>query len=139
MRRSTVLIASGLLLVGTATAGSSAAPEPKSETYNAVAPTPDPSQAANGTCNTTLPTARDRHPFTVPGKGVLSVSLKNTADWALAVRDSSGSTLADADGGDPTTVEKVTIKVKKKMDVMVDACNWAGEPSVSVTITWKPS
>lgn len=138
MRRSVVLTAAALALTGAAQTGH-AAPEPKTENYTAVAPTPDPSQAANGTCNTTLPTARDRHTFSVPGKGVLSVELKNLTDWALAVRDSGGSTLADADGGDPTTVEKITIKVKKKMDVLVDACNFAGEPTVPVTITWKPS
>jgi len=78
----------------------------------------------------------DSHPFTVPAKGTLVVSLENMFDWSLALRDTSGADLATSDGSLPTSKESLEFPFKKKTQVVFDACNFLGEPSVKVTYTF---
>lgn len=99
--------------------------------------TPDPSSSnVNGTCVPTIPSAIYRYAFKVPAAGTLEVSLNNTLDWSIAVRDAAGDSLAEADGGSPEVVETVSVRFKKGQTISIDACNFAGEPQISPTGTF---
>lgn len=103
---------------------------------------PDPSSTNPVTgeiCAPTTPTGIHHFSFKVPGPGTLKVSLNNTLDWSVAVRDARGRTLADADAASPEVAETVTLKLKKAQTVSIDTCNFAGEPSIDVTGTFTPS
>jgi hypothetical protein len=138
-RTATTLGAATALLVTAAVAPSAlSAPKPKPKpkpivgSYQATA-TPDPTPIAlTGPCEPTLPGAMHRHEFKVPAKGTLFVNLENTLDWAVAIRTTDGETLAAEDGGTPEVKESTSAGFKKKQTVYIDACNFAGEPAVTV-------
>ena len=138
MRTRTVLVAglAGVLAAGSL-APAVAAPKrkPIKLAWTASA-TPDPSSSnVNGTCVPTIPTAIHHHTFKVPAAGTLEVTLNNTLDWSVAIREGD-ETLVDADGGSPEIVETVSIKFKKATTVSIDSCNFAGEPQISPTGTF---
>lgn len=113
-------------------------PKPITMTYTASA-YPDPTStnpATKGVCTPTLPTAIDKHAFTVPAAGTLEVKLGNKLDWSLAVREGA-DTLATSDGsGSPADPESTIVSFKKKTTISIDSCNNEGEPSIPVTVTF---
>jgi hypothetical protein len=54
-------------------------------------------------------------------------------DWALALLDGKGKRLAESDGGTPTDKESMQVKFKKKTDVIIRSCNFAGTPTSEIT------
>jgi len=113
-------------------------PKPITRTYEATA-TPDPTSTnpvTNEICAPTTPTAKHVYAFTVPAKGVLSVTLGNQLDWSVAIRDSYGDTLATADGGTPTDKETTASSFKRKEKITIETCNFAGEPTIPVSFTF---
>ena len=138
MRTRTALVA-GLVAVTAAGSLAPAVAGPKKTvklSWTASA-TPDPSSSnVNGTCVPTIPSAIHHYTFKVPAAGTLEVTLNNQLDWSVAVRDSAGDTLADADGGSPEVVESVSVKFKKAQTITIDSCNFAGEPQINPTGTF---
>lgn len=108
-------------------------PKPITKTYTATAPTPDPTPIAGDICDPLLPSAKHEEKFTVPAAGTLKVTAKHELDWALALLDGKGSRLAESDGSDPTQQESMQVKFKKKTDVVIRACNFAGRPTAEIT------
>lgn len=138
LRTATTLGLAGLLVAGAATAPAALAAKPKPKpkpitgSYTATA-TPDPTPIAlSGPCEPTLPGAKHRFEFKVPAKGTLFVDVQNTLDWAVAIRTADGETLAAEDGGTPEVKESTSAGFKKKQTVYIEACNFAGEPAVTV-------
>lgn len=121
-----------------ALAPASAAGKPVVTKYTAQA-TPDPTTTGVGeVCEPVTPTARHRTEYKVPAAGTLKVELANTLDWAIGVRQGD-KLLASADGTSPEAKETTTVKFKKAVTISVDACNFAGEPTVEVTLTFTPA
>ena len=100
--------------------------------------TPDPTPIAGEICTPTLPSAIDKHPFKVPGAGTLEVTIAMTGDWALGMRDSAGDRIAESDGGTPDTAEAMSVKFKKAETVTIEACNFAGAPTATVSYVFTP-
>jgi hypothetical protein len=134
-------------LVAVAAAGTLApavaAPKPKpiSKSYTATTATPDPTPITGetgGNCSPTLDTAKHEEPFTMPWAGTLKVDLTGfQGDWALAITDSKGKKLADHDNDvtEPIdTPSQIILKVKKKTDLIIRACNFAGGPTAQVDL-----
>ena len=142
MRLRTVAITS---LVAVAAAGSfvpaTAAPKkPITKTYEVGPLTPDPTPIALGEiCAPATPTAIDAESFKVPGPGKLKVDIDFVGDWALGMRDAKGNRLAESDGGTPETDESMQVKFKKAGDVVIEACNFAGAPTATVTLVFTPA
>lgn len=114
-----------------------AKPKPITKTYTATAPTPDPTPIAGDVCTPALATARHSEPFKVPAAGRLKVTIEFTGDWALGLRDKkSGSQIASSDGATPETPESMDVKFKRATEVFIDACNFAGGPTATVTYTF---
>jgi hypothetical protein len=137
MRLRTVAVTS---LVAVAAAGTLtpalAAPKDKkpiTKTYTATAPTPDPTPIAGDICDPLLPSAKHEEPFTVPAAGTLKVTAKHEIDWALALLDGKGKRLAESDSSDLVAQEAMQVKFKKKTDVVIRACNFAGAPTAEIT------
>ena len=107
-------------------------------------PTPNAFNLAGKDGCGVLPQGQDKHPFTVPGKGTLTVVLDSAnpvpdnpaggTDWDLYVLDSDGTILDSSTGGTPH--ETTTDKFKKKQGVTFWVCNLAGEPSGTVSYTF---
>lgn len=137
MRARTALAAglSGLLTVCAAVPSVAATrkPKPIRGTYQAQA-TPDPTTTSEvtGTCNPVTPTGKHEKAFTVPARGYLHVELQNTLDWALAVLTEDGEVLSEQDGGLPNDKEMTDVSFRRKTKVLLRACNFAGEPQVTV-------
>lgn len=135
LRTSTTVGLVGALLAGgvaapAALGATKPKPKPIVGSYEATA-TPDPTPLAGEICQPTVPTARFTKEVTVPAKGTLFVDIDNTLDWAVAVRDAVGDTLA-SDDATPPAKESISVSFKKKQKVLIDACNFAGEPLVTV-------
>jgi hypothetical protein len=141
MRRTLPLALAVLLAAGVATpslAATKKKPKPIKGSYQASA-TPDPTSTNpvdNNPCRPNLPGAKNSHPFTIPAAGTLHVELNNKLDWSLAVRDKDGEDEATSDGGMPTDKEMVDVPFKKKQKILIDACNFLGEDSVTVSYTF---
>lgn len=139
MRARTVLVA-GLCAVTAAGSFAPAMAAPKKKPIKlawTASATPDPtSTAVAGVCTPTIPSGIHHYAFKVPAAGTLEVTLNNTLDWSVAVRDAKGESLADADGGSPQDVETVSVKFKKGQTISIDTCNWAGEPQIKPTGTF---
>ena len=110
-----------------------AAPKPITKKWTATAPTPDPTPIAGDICDPALPGSKHEEKFTVPAAGTLKVTMVQELDWALAMFDSSGKRLADSDGGTPTDAESMQVKFKKKTDVIIRSCNFAGTATSAMT------
>lgn len=115
------------------------AAKPVKKTYTATAPTPDPSPVAGDICDPVLPGAKHEEKFTVPAAGTLKVTMVQELDWALALLDGTGKRLAESDGGSPTDAESMQVKFKKKTDVVIRSCNFAGTATSQITLTYTPS
>lgn len=127
-----LLVASGVTTQ--ATGAMKAKPKPIVGSYEATA-TPDPTSTSLITgevCVPTIPTAKFSHTFKVPARGTLFVDLQNSLDWSLAIRDADGDVVASADGGSPEVKESTSAGFKKKQTVTIDACNFLGEPTITV-------
>jgi hypothetical protein len=120
-----------------ALAAPKAKPKPITKTYTATAPTPDPTPILGDICTPTLPSARHSEPFKVPAAGRLKVDIEFTGDWALGLRDKkSGSQIASSDGADPFADESMDVKFKRPTEIFIDACNFAGGSTATVTYTF---
>ncbi|MCU1603510.1 MAG: hypothetical protein JWO22_4219 [Frankiales bacterium] len=114
-------------------------PKPIHGSFDATAtpdPTSDTPEVGKGKCAPTTPTARVTHAFTVPAAGTLSVQLNNKLDWSGDIRDTDGTVETDTDGDLPTTPEAMEITFKKRTPVVIGACSFTGEPSITVTYTF---
>lgn len=122
-----------------ALAPASAAGKPVVTKYTAQA-TPDPTTTTPGgeVCDPVTPTARHRTVYKVPAAGTVKVELANTLDWAIGIREGE-KLLGSADGASPEVREVAQVKVKKAVTLNLDVCNFAGEPSVAVTVTFTPA
>ena len=141
MRRALPVTLTLLLAVGAAAHPSVAAtkkkPKPIRGSYTAQA-TPDPtnnivSDTCEGKTNAVAPVSRVDKPFTIPAAGTLHVETANQLDWAIVVLDKDGSSEGDSDGDTPIAKEAVDIPFKKKAPVTIRVCNFAGEPSITVS------
>lgn len=131
-------------LVALAAAGTlapaQAAPKPVKTTYQVGPLTPDPTPIALGEiCAPVTPSAIDAREYKVPAAGRLKVDIDFVGDWALGLRDAKGKRLAESDGGTPETDESMDVKFKKAGVVVVEACNFAGGPTATVTLTFTPA
>jgi hypothetical protein len=144
-----IVAALAVLAAGTvAIAPASAAPRPKpfkdskEVTDNTADPTGSGTDGAD--CSSMLPTAGtplEDAPtkIKVPGLGKLKVSLENTGDWALEVRDPKGVIIGSSDGSGPTDLEATTVKTKKAGTYKVWACNLGGAPTATLSWSWTPA
>ena len=141
MRLRTVAVTS---LVAVAAAGALApavaAPKPVVTKYEVGPLSPDPTPIALGEiCAPTLPSAIDATEYKVPSAGRLKVEIDFVGDWALGMRDAKGKRLAESDGTTPETPESMDVKFKKAGTVTIEACNFAGGPNATVTLTFTPA
>lgn len=111
-------------------------PKPITESYEVGPLLPDPTPILGDVCTPTLPTARDSRDIKIPAAGTLKVDIEFVGDWALGLRDSKGSQIASSDGATPETPESMLVKLKKAQTVTIDACNFAGAPTATVTYTF---
>jgi hypothetical protein len=123
-------------------------PKPIKQTYTATAPTPDPTPAlpnvGGGNCNPKLDTAKDEHPFTIPYPGTLKVDITGfQGDWAGALVDSDGSSIADSDQGTSEPIDtppQMEVRFKKKGEkILIRACNFTGSPTATVSYVFTAS
>lgn len=146
-RRTALALGLTVAAVGVGVApSSSAAPKPITKTYTATAPVPDATGGVASdysVCGQTLPNSFHIEPFTAPGAGTLKVELKDYInDWDLLVMDGKGAELAFSGSGGYAPApqpEVVSLKLKKKTDLQIVACNWAGGPTGTVTYTFTPT
>lgn len=143
MRRTAALTAVALLAVGASAAPSQAAkkkPKPITKTYTATAPMPDPSNYAGlgySVCAQNVPQSFHEERFTAPAAGNLKVTLKDyTGDWDLLLEDGGGAELSYSGASDVGAPEEVYLKLKKKEQVVIVACNFAGAPTATVSYTF---
>lgn len=96
--------------------------------------TPDPTPIALGEiCAPATPSAIDKRQIKIPGAGTLQVDIDFVGDWALGMRDAAGERLAESDGGTPETDESMSVKFKKAQTITIEACNFAGAPTATVS------
>ena len=150
MRTRTALAASLSLALaaGSFAPAFSAPPKPKpiKKTWTATTTAADPVTpfAVTDVCEPEVPGAKHETPFTVPYAGVLTVKVHSfQGDWALGVLDKDGEMIAshdnDVTAGDALDApSEVTIKFKKKTDIIVRACNFAGCPTATVDLSLVP-
>ncbi|MDX6214593.1 MAG: hypothetical protein QOG99_177 [Frankiales bacterium] len=123
-------------------ANAKARPKPKPIHGSFVAQaTPDPTSdlpapVGKGKCAPVTPTARVTKAFTVPAAGTLAVQLNNKLDWSGDIRDSDGTVETDTDGNSPQDPEAMEVSFKKRTPIVIGACNFSGEPSITVTYTF---
>lgn len=134
--RTAAVVSLALVAAGGALVPASAAPKPITKTYSVGPLTPDPTPAARDICDPVTPTARHTEPFKVPAAGTLKVDIEFQGDWALGLRDAKGARLAESDGSDLLVDESMQAKFKKPTEVLIDACNFAGAPTATVTYTF---
>ena len=145
MRTRTVL--AGALVAVVAAGGFSpsfAAPKPKPKpkpitgAYTAMA-APDPTSTSLGVgsnvCKPTSPAGKFSYTFKVPAAGTLEARSANMLDWSLALVE-GGSQLSTSDGGGPQDKEAVSASFKKATTVVIDACNFAGEPQIKISFVF---
>jgi hypothetical protein len=148
-RRLTLLIA----LIAVAVSGvvpSQAAVKKKHPDYKGsydVTLTPDPTQdvmgAAKPGCNGLTGKGTDKHPFTVPAAGKLTVHLvspdptnKGATDWALWLIDKDGVEIDHSDGAGSDEQTSDTV-FRKKQSFEIQVCNIAGQQQGHVTFVFK--
>ena len=132
----------GLVAAVPALPAAAAKPKPKPKpihgSFKATAtpdPTSDTPEVGKGKCMPKTPTARVTQAFTVPAAGTLSVQLNNKLDWSGDIRDKDG-VVTDSDGQTPNAPEVMETTFKRKTAVTIGACNFSGEPSITVTYTF---
>ena len=138
-RRLALVLVPALAVTGTAVSSvaAPAKPKPITVTYEVGPLTPDPTPIALGeNCAPATPTAIDAREIKIPAAGTLKVDIDFVGDWALGLRDAKGARLADSDGGTPETDEFMQVKFKKATTATIEACNFAGAPTATVTYTF---
>jgi hypothetical protein len=98
-------------------------------------------------CNAVVPAGVDNHPFTIPAKGVLKVTLQGSdptkgaapagPDWDLYILDADGSVLDGSNGAGAH--EETVDRFKKKQKVTFQVCNLMGIPDATVSYTFTYS
>lgn len=138
MRRAFVaLLVVGLVVATGASAAGAGQKKKVTEEYSFNAPVPNPNTSGcheMGVEDLQYQTAV----FATPGKGVVDVLLENfQADWDLFVLDPGGNVLgaseSDNSGG---ATERVVVPISKKQEITILACNWAGGPTATATLTY---
>ena len=128
-----LLVAVGL---ASAAAPSIAAPKkPITKTYTATAPVPFPGSdaAGNGCRDGQEGLQKHTHVFSAPAPGKLVVEMTGfQGDWDLAVLNGKGALMGESGALPGTTLEKVTVKIKKAEKISIVACNYLGTPSSEV-------
>ena len=77
------------------------------------------------------------HEFEAPRKGKFEVGIPAlTGDWDLFVTDPEGNVLVES-SGDSGEPEHTELKLKKAQQISIVACNWAGEPQVTVEYSFR--
>ncbi len=139
MRRVLVAILALGLVVGAGLAPATAGKKKKkiTEEYSFSAPVPNPNTSGchqMGVENLQYQTAA----FSTPGKGVVDVLLENfQVDWDLFVLDASGNAIGASESDNSAgATERVVIPISGKQDLTILACNWAGGPSATATLTY---
>ena len=138
MRTRLVLAVLPVALLGMTVAPSLAAPKAKpfTQTYEASAPVP----GAELSCDGTLPMGQDLMEIKIPAAGTVKVDLAGfLGDWDLQLT-ANGTELGVSQEIQPLTEgESVAVKVKKALTLVVNACNYNGGPTGTVTLAYKPS
>ena len=145
-----IVTALAVLAAGTAAvAPASAAPKPKpikgSTKVTDATADPTGSGTDGADCSSLLPTAGTpladpvSKALKVPGPGKLKITLANTGDWALEIRDPKGFIIGDSDGGTPEAQEMATVKTKKAGTYKIWACNLGGAPEATLSWNWTPA
>lgn len=83
------------------------------------------------------------HPFSSKAAGILDATLEGfTGDWDLFITDADGNEILGSVGDQATAgapaEEEVALTLKPKQEVNIVACNWLGEPEVTVNYTFVP-
>lgn len=138
------VLAAGTIAVGPATAAPKPKPFKGSKDVTDTTADPTGSGTDGADCSSLLPTAGtplEDAPTNVkvPGLGKLKVSLANTGDWALEIRDPKGIIIGQSDGGGPTDLEASTVKTKKAGTYKIFACNLGGHPTAKLSWSWTPA
>lgn len=149
MRRQAVITATAVVAGASmiaATSAGAATHKPKAlkavgGSYTVTAP-PDPTMEATGEagmeCFNVDPASADNHPLALPGTGLLKIVLdspdpaKNKLDWDLHLLNAKGDIIASSNGG--TAHEEIDMP-NIKGHVTIRACNLLGEPTA--TVTWS--
>ena len=77
------------------------------------------------------------HEFEAPAKGRFEVGIPAlTGDWDLFVTDAEGTVLAESSGNSGVP-EHTELRMKKGQQISIVACNWAGEPQVTVEYSFR--
>ncbi len=150
MRRPAFTVIAAGVAVATATSAisASAATKPKTHVMKgsySVTLLPDPTveatDEAGSNCANVNPQAVDLHALSLPGKGLLNVSLNGTdptgtaLDWDLYLLDAQGNELGESTGA--SSAEQIITPAKGK--VTIKACNLMGAPTatISYAFTYK--
>ena len=98
-------------------------------------------------CNAVVPAGVDNHPFLVPGKGSLKVTLQGSdptkgaapagPDWDLYIIDADGSLLDGSNGAGAH--EETVDRFKKKQKITIQVCNLLGVPDATVNYVFTYS
>ena len=108
---------------------------------------PDPTAEATGEvsdgCSAILPTAIDKHAFTIPGPGSLDVVLdapdpagSPATDWDLYLLDADGTINTGSNGA--TSHEETVAKYKTGQKITIEVCNLAGAPTGNISYVFTP-
>ena len=152
MRITPLVLAGALAAAALATPADAAPRKPITKTYEATAPTPDPTNyldlagASNySVCNQVVPQSWHVHTFTAPAVGKLNIKVYGfTGDWDVLLTNTQGTELTfggseSLNTPDAPTAgdESVTYKIKKaKTKINIISCNWAGSPTATVKYTF---
>ena len=115
------------------------APAPIEESYQATAlPYPNGSYDSGEGCFYGVDGVHKHfHEFEAPRKGKFEVGIPAlTGDWDLFVTDPEGNVLAES-SDDSGVAEHTELKLKKAQQISIVACNWAGEPQVTVEYSFR--
>lgn len=82
-------------------------------------------------------------PFQAPAAGSLVINIEGlSGDWDLYALGSSGERLGASEGAQVLEgsdgYERVTVALKPRQQVQMVACNWLGEPEVTVHFEFTP-
>jgi hypothetical protein len=139
MRTRLVLAVVPVALIGVTAAGSLAAPKETKGTFDAAA-SPDPTPAAGEVCQGITPSGRFEVPLKIPVPGKIKVDLTGfQGDWDLTIEDKTGAVLSQSAGFVEATTETVAVKFKKKTEITIVACNFAGGPTAKGSYVFTPT
>jgi hypothetical protein len=150
---STLTVAAVVAGIGTSTLASAAPKHKVVKGSYSITALPDPTIEAkfaagqSSGCDNVVPTAVDKHAFTVPAAGTLDVVLDSPSpargpddlgtDWDLHILAANGSDVDSSTGS--TSHEETITGFKGKTKITIESCNLNGEPNATVnwTFTYK--